>query len=161
MRANLDQLLEKTHDITAKLRPPLLDNLELAAAIEWQVNELRRRSNIEYHLMLNEDIRVHDQHIAVAIMRIFQEAMTNVIRHAGATEVSISMCERDDEFILEISDNGCGVTTKEMDSLSAYGIIGMRERCSICNGNLIIKGNSGSGTVVSLTIPRDVLREKN
>jgi signal transduction histidine kinase len=161
MRANVAQLLPKTHDITAKLRPPLLDNLELAAAIEWQVNEFRRRSSIEYHLMLNEGIRVHNQHAALAIMRIFQEAMTNVIRHAGATEVSVSMCERGNEFILEISDNGCGITTKEIDSLTAYGIMGMRERCSVCNGKLTIKGNPGNGTIVSLTIPRDILEESD
>jgi len=161
MRTNLDQLLAKTHDITARLRPPLLDNLGLAAAIEWQVNEFRRRSGIEFHLMLNEDIRAYDENVALAIIRILQEAVTNVIRHARATEVSISLCEREDEFILEISDNGCGITTKEIDSLNAYGIMGMRERASLCNGKLIIKGNAGNGTIVSLTIPRDALKENN
>jgi signal transduction histidine kinase len=161
MRTNLDQLLTKTNDITAKLRPPLLDNLGLADAIEWQVNEFRRRSSIEYHLMLNESIEAYDPHVGLAIIRILQEALTNVIRHSRATEVSISMCERGDEFILEISDNGCGTTSKEIDSSKSFGIMGMRERALLCNGKVTIKGNSDNGTIVSLTIPRDALKEKN
>ena len=161
MRINLDQLLAKTHDITAKLRPPLLDNLGLAAAIEWQVNEFRRHSSIEFHLMLNEAIRAYDENVALAIIRILQEAVTNVIRHARADEVSISLCERGVDFILEISDNGCGITAKEIDSTNAYGIMGMRERTSLCNGKLSIKGNTGNGTIVSLTIPRNAFKEHN
>jgi len=160
MRSTLDQLLAKTHDITAKLRPPLLDNLGLAAAIEWQVDEFRRRSGIECHLMLNEGIKVPDRYVALTILRILQEALTNVVRHARATEISISMCERGDEFILEISDNGCGINTKEMDSLNSYGLMGMRERASLCNGTLAIRGNSGNGTIVTLMIPADALGEK-
>jgi len=160
MHLCLDELLIKTNNITAKLRPPLLDNLGLAEAIEWQVNEFKRRSNIEFHLLLNESIEAYDQEVGLAIIRILQEALTNVIRHACATEVSISSCERADEFILEIADNGRGTNSKEIDSSKAYGIMGMRERALQCNGKLIISGNSGNGTVVSLTIPRDALKEK-
>ena len=160
MRKNLDQLLTKTQDITAKLRPPLLDNLGLAEAIEWQVNEFRRRSSIEFFLMLNEDIRAHDEKVALGIIRILQEALTNIIRHARATEVSISMCDHRDEFILEISDNGCGITTKEADSVNSFGIMGMRERASLFNGKVVVKG-SEQGTIVVLKIPRDALKGKS
>jgi signal transduction histidine kinase len=153
MRTSLDQLLVKAQHITAELRPPLLDNLGLAAAIEWQAGEFMRRSGIECHLMLNEGVEVANQHTAMAIMRIFQEALTNIIRHARATEVGISLCERDGMIILEISDDGCGISVEETDSPTAYGIMGMRERAELCRGELKITGKPEEGTTISLIIP--------
>jgi signal transduction histidine kinase len=155
MRASLDQLIIKAQQITADLRPPLLDNLGLAAAIEWQAREFERRSGIECHRMLNEDIEIHSEHIATTFMRILQEALTNVIRHAGASEVSISLCERGDWVMLEISDNGRGITTQEIDSPTAYGIMGMRERAAVCHGELSLRGGPGEGTTVRLLMPRN------
>jgi len=160
MRASVDQLIVKAQHITAELRPPLLDNLGLAAAIEWQVEELRRRSVMECHLMLNEGIEVDNRHIATTIMRIVQEALTNVIRHARATEVCISLCERDGQVVLEVSDNGCGITAAEMNSPTAYGVMGMRERALLCQGELSIRGTPEAGTTVCLTIPRHGVKEE-
>lgn len=154
MRANLDQLILKTQKIAADLRPPLLDNLGLVAAIEWQAHEFERRSGIECHRMLKEDIEVCDGYAATTIMRIFQEALANIIRHAGATEVSLSLCERADKIVLEISDNGRGITMQEIDSLTAYGLMGMRERAHLCQGELSISGAPGEGTTVRLLMPR-------
>jgi signal transduction histidine kinase len=157
MRANLDQLITVAQQITADLRPPLLDNLGLAAAIDWQVSEFERRSGIECHRMLNEDIELSNEHAATTILRIFQEALTNVVRHAGATEVSISLCERDGRIILEVSDNGRGATVQDIDSFTAYGIMGMRERAAMCNGELSVIGIPGKGTTVKLSLPRDAM----
>jgi signal transduction histidine kinase len=159
MRTSLDQLIAKAQHITAELRPPLLDNLGLAAAIEWQAGEFERRSGIECHLMLNEGVEVSDQHTATTIVRIFQEALTNIIRHARATVVGISLCAREGMVILEISDNGCGITIKEIDSPTAYGIMGMRERAHLCRGELKVTGKPGEGVTVSLIIPQHAEKE--
>jgi signal transduction histidine kinase len=161
MQTSLDHLIAKAQQITAELRPPLLDNLGLAAAIEWQAGEFERRSGIECHLMLNEGIDVSDQQTATSIMRIFQETLTNIIRHARAKVVSISLCEREDNIILEISDNGCGITIQEIDSSTAYGIMGMRDRAHLCQGELTIKGIPEEGTTVCLTIPQHSLKENS
>jgi signal transduction histidine kinase len=154
MRANLDHLIKKAQQITADLRPPLLDNLGLAAAIEWQAREFERLSGIACHCTLDEDIEMSDEQIATTIVRIFQEALTNIIRHSGATEVSISLSELDGRVTLQISDNGRGITIQEIDSPTAYGIMGMRERAAICQAELTIRGTPGKGTTVRLSMPR-------
>lgn len=139
--------------IAANLRPPLLDNAGLTAAIEWHVSELRKHSALEYFLMLNEDVEPLDAKISTVVMRIIQEGLTNVIRHARATEVSISLCKKRESLILEIADNGCGITPEQLASSQAYGLMGMSERARICKGVLEMSGNPGCGTTLHLTIP--------
>jgi PAS domain S-box-containing protein len=153
MGSNIDLLIGCVQRIAADLRPPLLDNLGLAAAIGWQVSEFTRRSGIECITMLNEDADPSDPQTATAIVRIVQEALTNVIRHSEATEVSISLCRNDGGLLLEISDNGRGVGEEEIAAHDAYGLIGMQERARICHGELTITGSPGCGTRLRLTIP--------
>lgn len=153
MREGLDRLIVKAQHITATLRPPLLDNLGLAAAIEWQAGEFTRRTGIPCHLMLDEGVEVESQQSATMMMRIFQEALTNVVRHAGAGEVAVSLCRRGERILLEICDDGCGISGAELNSASAFGIMGMRERAGLCRGELTVQGSPGEGTTVSLTIP--------
>ncbi|MDD2582054.1 MAG: CHASE3 domain-containing protein [Desulfuromonadaceae bacterium] len=159
MQTILDQLIAKTQRITSELRPPLLDNLGLAAAIEWQMKEFKRRSSIECHLLLNEAIEVPDKHSSATIMRILQEALTNIILHAEATEASISLCKNEDAIILEIADNGRGIAMREINGPAAYGIMGMHERARICHGELSIYGSPEEGTIVRLKIPMGVIKE--
>jgi PAS domain S-box-containing protein len=164
MRTSIDQLTRTVQRIAADLRPPLLDNLGLSAAIDWHVSEFSRRSGIESFVMLNEDLFELDKSVTLAVMRIAQEALTNVSRHAGATEVSVSLCRRDGGLILEISDNGCGITPEQTASVNAYGLTGMQERARICRGNLEISGKPGVGTILRLTIPIEAenrMYEKN
>lgn len=139
--------------IASNLRPPLLDNAGLTAAIEWHLGEFKKHSGLECFLMLNEDLEPLDIKISTVVMRIIQEGLTNVIRHARATEVSISLCKRDGNLILEIADNGCGITPEELASPQAYGLMGMSDRARICKGNLEISGNPGCGTTLHLSIP--------
>ena len=160
MRGSLDELIVKVQHITAELRPPLLDNLGLAAALEWQAREFGRRSGTECHLMLNEGIEVTNRQAATNMLRIFQEALANIARHARSSEVCISLCELADRVILEISDNGCGISEEALASNTAYGIMGMRERARLCRGELNIKGEAGLGTTVTLEMPRSVLQEE-
>ena len=153
MRESIKQISGKVQRIAAKLRPPLLDNVGLTAAIEWQVSEVKKRSDVEFFLMLNEEADVLDQTSSIVIIRIVQECLTNIIRHANATEVSISLSRRGSSIFLEITDNGCGITTDKLNCSKAYGLMGMRERARSCHGNLKISGIPEKGTTVSLTIP--------
>jgi PAS domain S-box-containing protein len=155
MRDSIEKLTASVHQIAGNLRPPLLDNMGLVAAIEWQTDEFRRRNGIECYLLLNEDVDLIHQNIATSVMRIIQEAFTNVVRHARATEVSLSLCITNGILILEISDNGCGITSEQIQSPFSYGVMGMRERVRICHGELVIQETHGHGTSLYITIPLD------
>jgi len=153
MCATVYQFSATIQRIAANLRPPLLDNAGLIAAIEWHVSECRKHSGLECFLMLNEDVEPLGIKISTVVMRIIQEGLTNVIRHARGTEVCISLCKRGGNLILEIADNGCGITPEQLASPQAYGLMGMAERARICRGNLEISGNPVRGTTLHLSIP--------
>lgn len=153
MRWNIEQLTSAVQRIAADLRPPLLDSLGLAAAIDWHVAEFSRRSGIECFVMLNEEVDPLEPQLATAVMRIVQEGLTNVLRHARATEVSVSLCKRDSQLVLEIGDNGRGIRPEEIESPQAYGLMGMQERSRICRGELTVGGAEGGGTLLRLTVP--------
>jgi len=153
MGISIEQLTSKVQQIAANLRPPLLDQVGLVAAIECHVQEIKKRGGFECFLMLNEDVDPIDKDIATTVMRIVQEGLTNIIRHARASEVSISLCKNDRNLILEISDNGRGITPEQLASQNSYGLMGMRERVRICHGDLLITSSPGSGTTLYITIP--------
>ncbi len=153
MEDAIDLLLARVQQIASELRPPLLDNLGLAAAIEWQVSEFTRRSSIECIVMLNEDAEPDTPRAATSVVRVVQEALTNVSRHAGASEVSISLCRHDGEILLEITDNGRGIEDKDIMSADSYGVLGMQERARLCGGRLDIGRMLQGGTRLRMTIP--------
>ena len=155
MRESIVQLTTTVQRIAADLRPPLLDNVGLSAAIEWYIDEFKKRSGLECFAMLNENIEPLSQKVSTAVMRIVQEGLTNVARHAKATEVTVSLCERSGNLFLEISDNGRGITPEQKSSPKAYGLMGMQERARICRGDMIISGQPGCGTMLQITIPLD------
>jgi two-component system, NarL family, sensor histidine kinase UhpB len=153
MRASLDYLIAKVQVMTAGLRPPLLDNLGLAAAIEWQLREFKRRSGLDCRLVAPEVVAPLDGQVATAVMRIFLEALTNTLRHAQATQVHVTLCCSAETLELEVFDNGSGITAEDIGSATAYGVMGMQERARLCHGELEITGRPGKGTTVYLTVP--------
>jgi len=153
MRKNIDLSIAKVQQIASNLRPPLLDSVGLAAAIEWQINEVRKRSAIEFFVLLNEDNGSLDQKASTAMMRIFQEGLSNIVRHSEATEVTVSLCKRDDRLLLEITDNGCGITPEQVASPKSLGLMGMYERARNCGGELRIVRNPDGGTTLVFSIP--------
>jgi two-component system, NarL family, sensor histidine kinase UhpB len=155
MHASIAELTASVQRIAANLRPIMLDNAGLPAAIEWHVTEFSKRTGLECFTMLNDDIAVQDRNAATAIMRIVQEGLTNVARHSRATEVNISLCRKGCDLLLEISDNGCGINPKQVASLTAYGMMSMQERARMCRGALEITSSPGAGTTLILTIPLD------
>jgi signal transduction histidine kinase len=149
----ISDALDDLHTVTAELRPVILDDFGLAAAIEWQVEEFRHRSGIACRLEHDgfEPDLPKDQ--ATALFRIFQETLTNILRHAGADEVVVRLEAQADVLMLNIQDNGRGITAAEIDNPKAFGLLGIRERLYPWNGRVSFAGRPGQGTCVTVRLP--------
>lgn len=139
--------------ICTNLRPPLLDHLGIGAAIEWQCEEFQKRSGVECEVAIASDIFTVNSDVATALFRIFQEALTNVLKHSQATKVDASLKEGDGKVVLEIHDNGVGITENQMSKRHSFGLLGMRERLYPLGGTVSINGKDQGGTTLTVTIP--------
>lgn len=153
MLATADETLQSVRKLATELRPGVLDDLGLIAAIEWQCREFESRTGIR--CMLNTDLHDLDcaKEIATAVFRIFQETLTNILRHAQATEIVIAIRVNDNVLYVEISDNGRGIKQEEINNGRSLGLLGMKERMNMVGGELQITGAPGKGTMVKLVIP--------
>jgi len=151
----VDKTGESVHRISAELRPGLLDDLGLAAAIEWQAEEFQRRTGISCDVSLDPEDFVTSQDMSTTIFRIFQETLTNIVRHAEASRVKVMLREKDNEINLEVSDNGRGITPEQVSHPRSFGIIGIRERVNLLHGKVAIVGIPQGGTTVTVCIPYD------
>jgi PAS domain S-box-containing protein len=149
----VDQTLDTVRRISSELRPSVLDDLGLVVAIGWQAQQFQNRTGIVVDCDCPRDDVDLNQAQSTAVFRIFQEALTNILRHAHATRVIIQMNEEDGQFILTINDNGRGVTADEKARSQSLGLLGMRERAHLIGGNINITGFDGKGTVVTVRIP--------
>jgi signal transduction histidine kinase len=131
----------------------VLDDLGLIAAVEWQAQDFRRRSGTRCELTVDVPDLALDDSRSTAVFRILQEVLTNVVRHAGATEVAIVVREDDGHLLVEVRDNGRGITQSESEARTSIGLLGMRERAHACNGTIVFQGSPGVGTTVTLRIP--------
>ena len=149
----VDEILTVVKTISRELRPGVLDDLGLAAAIEWQAKEFQRRTGIPCEVVfVPEEIAVAPEQSTV-IFRVFQEALTNILRHAGATNVEATLESGNGTVTLEVRDNGRGITKEEISGSKSLGIIGIRERVRWWGGEARIEGSPGEGTTVLVTIP--------
>lgn len=153
MSSLADSIIETVQKIATELRPGILDNLGLTAAIEWQTEEFSSRTGIDCHLDCLEEIDGLDQARATACFRILQETLTNVARHAGATEVRVSLKPQAGSLMLQVRDNGRGISDHEITDRTAIGLLGMKERAHALGGEFEIKGAAGQGTTVTVSIP--------
>jgi PAS domain S-box-containing protein len=140
--------------VCSELRPVMLDDLGLAAAMEWQAGQFRKRAGIECRVQIGIRHGEPDRERATALFRIFQEALTNVVRHAGATRVTVRLDDTTGDYILQVTDDGRGITPWQADNPKSLGLIGMRERVAQWNGTLEISGSLQNGTTIRATIPR-------
>jgi signal transduction histidine kinase len=125
----------------------------LAAALEWGAEDFQTRTGTKCEISLPDiDIRL-DAERATALFRIFQETLTNVTRHAGATQVQVRLTKENAGLILEVRDNGRGMRDDQLSGKSSLGILGMRERVLLLGGTLTISSTLGSGTTVRVEIP--------
>lgn len=153
MSGIVDSTIQTIKKISSNLRPGVLDDLGVAAAIEWQAKEFQDRTAIKCRIDLVPDDLTLDAQLTTAIFRIFQEVLTNTYRHANATQVKVSLKRGADKLILRIRDNGKGITKEQITSPQSLGLIGMRERARICGGKFKIEGLDNEGTLVTVKIP--------
>ena len=148
------EALGVTRRIAQNLRPNVLDNLRLDGAIEWLAHEFEQRLGISCRLTMNATRlpRLDDRH-NTNVFRIIQETLTNVARHAHATAVEIEVDETGDHIVIEIRDNGIGISKQQLLNLKSFGIAGMYERVRQLNGELKITGVPSQGSAVQLRIP--------
>ncbi len=144
----LDRAMACAQRITTELRPGLLDDLGLAAALAWQARQFQRRTGIRCVLHGDQPEPPLREEARVALFRCFQEILTNIARHAGATRVDIWLKTRERVVELRVADNGCGITPQQSQGPRSWGIIGMRERMNAVGGKLKLHGWKGKGTTV-------------
>ncbi len=152
---DIDATIQAVKRLISELRPGLLDDLGLTAAIEWQAEEFERRTGIHCELSISPHDIALDQDRSTAVFRIFQETLTNVARHSGAQSVTVFLTDNDDEVELVISDDGRGITREEIDDPRSFGLIGIRERTHAWSGSATFTGKPGEGSVVSVSIPKE------
>jgi signal transduction histidine kinase len=145
--------IKTVQKISSRLRPALLDEIGLVSAIELHANEFSARTGIKASLSLELSDHKPGPDREMAIYRIHQEAMTNVARHANATEVKVTLIRNEDSINYEVLDNGRGISEKDLSSRKSYGLMGIRERALMCGGETVIMKNDGGGTLVRVSIP--------
>lgn len=153
MLAMMDGAVQTTRRICTELRPTVLDDLGLLAAIEWQVAEFEKRMAIEcvFHRPA-QDARLSEG-MAVALFRILQESLTNVARHAKASQVCVLYQATDTHVCLAVEDNGCGISPSAMEAGHSHGLRGIRERVRRFGGDIDILGEPGKGTGILVQLP--------
>jgi PAS domain S-box-containing protein len=153
MIGKVDECIGTVRKIATDLRPSILDNLGLWAAIEWQAQELQNRMKIPCDLKMSVQELDMQQDEATAIFRIFQETLTNVARHSRATKVTIQVDATEHDVHMKISDNGKGMSEAELLNTQSLGLLGMYERAHTFGGEFSIRSEPGQGTVVSVHMP--------
>jgi signal transduction histidine kinase len=155
MSAMIDTTVHAVRRISSELRPKLLDDLGLSAAIEWQAREFEQRSGVDCDVRSEPDDIVLDPARSTALFRVFQETLTNVARHAGARRIDVLL--RKDAGVVElvVVDDGVGITPEQASNGQSLGIVGMRERAYSLGGTFEIGGQPGPGTTVRVTIPAE------
>ncbi len=153
MIAVVDDTIRAMRRIVAELRPSMLEDLGLQAAIEWLTQRFSAFSHVACRLSLDLEHTPVDVEHAVTVYRILQEALTNVAQHARATEVVVRCNVVGEVAVLEVQDNGTGIDEQEVKKASSLGLLGMRERARAWGGDVEFHGAPGTGTVVSARIP--------
>lgn len=150
----LDDMIQSVRDVSAQLRPLILDSLGLVTAIEWQTEEFQKKTGLTCECILPKEKVEINGDVSTVLFRIFQECLTNIIRHAKATKVSIKLERKENHILLEVQDNGVGIPENVVKEINSLGLLGMKERALVLGGSVDILGNPGSGTIVTVKIPQ-------
>ncbi|HEX2869463.1 MAG TPA: PAS domain S-box protein [Ignavibacteriales bacterium] len=151
--ALIDTTVKSVRKIASELRPVILDSMGLEAAIEWLADDFSSRSGIRCECFLTvPEIRL-GRDKATAVFRILQESLTNIMRHAEASRVTVSFIEEEQNYLMEIKDNGKGISEEDFRKAKSFGLLGMKERAYLFGGTTEIDSTPGKGTTVSVQIP--------
>jgi two-component system, NarL family, sensor histidine kinase UhpB len=154
MSSTIVNIIQTMRRIASSLRPSILDDLGLVEALEWELRGFQERTGIKYQLDISQEVQSENiqELISTALYRISQEFLTNVIKHAQASEVHVCLTKTDKGLMLELKDNGKGITKSQI-STSSMGIVGMKERTKSLGGHFSISGHPGEGTGVTVVVP--------
>jgi len=156
IRSDIREMIDEVRLLAWKVRPSILDDYGLNRALEQYIGETAKRVgfSLDYQSAIPPDTeRFAGPEVEVTLYRIAQEAITNIIRHAKATEASVILMCREHEIVLLVEDNGVGFDMKREESPRALGLMGMRERAALVGGELKIASEVGKGTTVRVRIP--------
>ena len=154
LAGRIDETIQTVRRIATELRPGVLDSVGLVAALEWQAQQFERQTGLRCRVQSNVRDPLRDQELNTAFFRIFQETLTNVIRHAQARSVEVRFADSGDAMTLEVQDNGRGISEAEIHNTKSIGLLGMRERAALLGGEVRLRGEPGRGTTVTVRIPR-------
>lgn len=152
MLAMLDGAVASTRRIAADLRPLVLDDLGLVAAIEWVAQNFMQRTGVPCELLVDESLELPEPY-ATGVFRIVQESLANVAKHAQATEVTVELQVRGDSLLLRVQDNGVGFRPADPRKPQSLGLVGLRERAHLLRGEVAVDSSPGAGTRVQARIP--------
>ncbi|MDT4967638.1 MAG: hypothetical protein QOJ64_2375 [Acidobacteriota bacterium] len=152
----IDSTVSAVRRISSELRPTVLDDLGLMEAIEWQAQQFQSRTGILCECDCNEVAVALTRDQSTAIFRIFQETLTNILRHAAATVVKVTAEVRDGQFVLSVTDNGRGITDDEIAGSHSLGLLGMRERAHLSGARIEFARADERGTVVTVRVPMQI-----
>jgi PAS domain S-box-containing protein len=147
---DIDNTMQSLRKISTQLRPGILDTLGLIPSIRWLAEEFEKHSKIKCQVEMNSNRDMFEKDISTCFFRICQEALTNISKHAQASEVIIQINQNQNELALKISDNGKGITNEKLANPFSMGLLGMRERANIIGANLHISSQKDLGTTVQL-----------
>jgi signal transduction histidine kinase len=151
--AAIDDSIQVKRRIIEDLRPTLLDNLGIGAALKWQCNQFSKRLNVPCRVeMGDESLRLSPAY-SIAFYRVVQESLTNISKYAQAKNVAVSLQRDGDHWVLRIADDGIGIDKAKQHNPTAHGLVSMRERARALGGEFSIQGQSGRGTVVEIRVP--------
>jgi two-component system, NarL family, sensor histidine kinase UhpB len=153
MQAMLDDTLASVRRIASDLRPLMLDDLGLNAAIEWLARDASRRIGIPVHTRLPLDEPALDQRVVTAIYRMVQEALTNVARHAQAQSVDVALQVQERQLVLTVADDGVGLGELALQRSGSFGLMGLRERAHMLGGTIDVGARHGGGTRLTVRLP--------
>jgi signal transduction histidine kinase len=156
LKRTLDDVVQMIRLISIDLRPPILDDFGLIAALEWSFQEDQRRMRIPVTLQVEQVPDRLPEDLAVAFYRIARECMTNIARHAQAQHVEVRLQGKGGEVTMEVQDDGCGMSAEVMNHPASFGLAQLRERAEMLHGKLEIDSRVGHGTRIRITAPIDL-----
>jgi PAS domain S-box-containing protein len=152
MSVLIKQAIKQVQKVSAELRPVILDDFGLVPALEWAISKFKNQIDIDVKMTVGDGIDL-DGERSTQIYRIVQESLTNIARHASATKLSISLEKEGNNIVVEIKDNGKGISDKEIADQNSFGILSMKERATMLGAAFTIKGIRGKGTIVKVNLP--------
>ena len=153
MSRHVDEIIQAARSTASSLRPAILDDFGITAALEWEVQQFEKRTGIQVEFKATSEVVQLKREYSTALFRIAQELLTNVARHSKAKHVKASLRRETDSLVLEISDDGVGINSEGIYSTTSLGILGIRERTLLMQGEFDIAGEAGSGTNATLRVP--------